>query len=119
MGVSLSILLAFPKAQRQNLVWIGIGYENNLIHEAGLTLQYWQNLFLNGFAELPGFSLFGFDRYDSTEHSVPPIGNCLVRKRLCSMASRVKCRKMVQQIKAEGNRNPAKIAISLIDRANA
>ncbi len=40
MGVSLSILLTFPKAQRQNLVGIGIGYENNLIHETGLALQF-------------------------------------------------------------------------------
>jgi len=83
MGVSLSILLTFPKAQRQNLVGIGIGYENNLIHETGLALQYWQDLFLNGFGELPCLSLFGIDGYDSTEHSIPPAGNCLGRKRLC------------------------------------
>jgi|SRR5712691_3227151 len=70
MGVSLSILLTFPKAQRQNLVGIGIGYENNLIHETGLALQYWQDLFLNGFGELPCLSLFGIDGYDSTEHSI-------------------------------------------------
>jgi len=83
MGVSLSILLTFPKTQRQNLVGIGIGYENNLIHETGLTLQYGQDLFLNGSGELPCLPLFGIDGYDSTEHSIPPVSNCLVRKRLC------------------------------------
>jgi hypothetical protein len=83
MGVSLSILLTFPKAQRQNLVGIGIGYENNFIHETGLALQYWQDLFLNGFGELPCLSLFGIDGYDSTEHSTPPFWHLPVRKRLC------------------------------------
>lgn len=83
MGVSLSILLTFPKAQRQNLVGIGIGYKNNLIHETRLALQYGQDLFLNGFGELPCLSLFGTDGYDSTEHSIPPVANCLVRKRVC------------------------------------
>jgi len=72
-----------PKAQCQNLIGIGIGYENNLIHETGLAFQYWQDLFLNSFGELPCLSLFGIDGYDSTEHSIPPVGNCLVRKRLC------------------------------------
>src|SRR4029077_3443105 len=96
MGVSLSILLTFPEAQRQNLVGIGIGYENNLIHETGLALQYWQDLFLNGFGELPCLSLFGIYGYNSTEHSILPAGNCLGRKSLCSDGFRVNCQKMVQ-----------------------
>jgi len=65
------------------LVGIGIRYVNNLIHETGLTLQYWQDLFLNGSGELPCLPLFGINGYDSTEHSIPPVSNCLVRKRLC------------------------------------
>jgi hypothetical protein len=40
-------------------------------------------LFLNGSGELPCLPLFGIDGYDSTEHSIPPVSNCLVRKRLC------------------------------------
>jgi hypothetical protein len=98
MGVSLSILLTCPKAQCQNLVLISIGYQNNLIHETGLALQYGQDLFLNSFGQLPCFPFFGIDGDDSTEHNIPPVGNCLSGKDYSSTDSRVNCRKMVQVI---------------------
>jgi len=73
--VTLCILLTFPKAQREDLVRLGIRYEQNLVHEPRLVFKDWEDLIVNSSRKLLRFSLFGPDSDDSTEHSVPPFGS--------------------------------------------
>jgi hypothetical protein len=88
--VALCILLILPKAQGENLVGFGVRYQNDLIHEPSSAFQDWQDFLLNGSCELSGFSIFGPDGNDSTEHNVPPlVRGFTVRQSLCARASRV------------------------------
>ena len=70
--IALGILLTFPKAQREDLVRLGIRYEQNLVHEPRLVFKDWEDLIVNSSRKLLRFFRFGPDGYYSTEHSVPP-----------------------------------------------
>jgi hypothetical protein len=74
--VALGILRTFPKAQRKDLVGLGIRQKQNLVHEPRLVFKDWEDLIVNGFGELSRFSRLGFDGDDSTEHGIPPFGSC-------------------------------------------
>ena len=69
MCVALGILLTLPKAQRKDLVGLGIRHKENLVHESRLVFKDWEDLMANGLSKLPRFSLLGPDGDDSGKHS--------------------------------------------------
>ena len=69
MCVVLGILLTFPKAQRKDLVGLGIRHKENLVHESRLVFKDWEDLMANGFSKLSRLSPLGPDGDDSGEHS--------------------------------------------------
>src|ERR1043166_9349174 len=72
MCVALGVLLTHPKTQGMDLIGLGIGQKNNLVHESRLGFQDWKNLVLNGFGKLSRSFRLSPNGDDSTEHSVPP-----------------------------------------------
>ena len=52
VGVALGIFLTFPKAQRKDLVGLGIRYKQNLVNESLLIFKDRKDLVVNGFGEL-------------------------------------------------------------------
>jgi hypothetical protein len=67
--VVLGIFLTLPKAQRKDLIGLGIRHKENLVHESRLVFKDWEDLMANGLSKLSRFSLLGPDGDDSGEHS--------------------------------------------------
>src|SRR3954471_21904688 len=97
--IALCILLPLPKAQGQNMVRLGIGDKNDLVHKALQFSENWQYFVVNDFGKFPCFSWSCSQLDNSGKHSFAPfefIEEWRHQTTYVRWIEEVNCRKMVQ-----------------------